>query len=150
MMVILASKLDDRQISKAMGNKIAGFLLKDSDVEKMPCILKDILFGKYYMNPQVSSRLFHIFAEVSERNKQTDSVPKWIQSIPEELSRTELQIMSYIGEGRSNKEIAECLSLTVGTVRNYISSILHKASVRDRTQIAIYALRNGLVNNDNF
>jgi DNA-binding NarL/FixJ family response regulator len=147
MMVILASKLDDGQISKALGSKIAGFLLKDSDFDKMPYILQDICFGKYYMNPQVSTRIFHIFSKLLDRNNQANSFPNLVHSIPTGISRTELQIMSCIGEGRSNKEIAEYLSLKAGTVRNYISSAIHKTGVRDRTQMAIYALRNGLVSN---
>jgi DNA-binding NarL/FixJ family response regulator len=148
LLVILASKLDDNQISKALSHRIAGFLLMDSDFDQMPCILQGILFGRYYMNPQVSSRIFHIFSEHLGRNKREYPSSKQPYLIPTGISKTELQILSCIGEGRSNKEIAEYLSLKAGTVRNYISSVIHKTGVRDRTQMAIYALRNGLVNNN--
>jgi DNA-binding NarL/FixJ family response regulator len=146
LMVILTSKLDDAQISKALGSKIAGFLLKDPDLDKLPVILKDIHFGKYYMNPQVSTRIFHIFSGLSNNDRQLNLRPRGAHALLAELSKTELQIMSCIGEGRSNKEIAEYLDLKAGTVRNYISSAMRKTGLRDRTQIAIYALRNGLVN----
>jgi DNA-binding NarL/FixJ family response regulator len=148
LVVILASKVDDGQISKALGSGIAGFLLKDLDLDKLPIILRDIHFGKYYMNPQVSTRIFHIFFELLGKGRQANFISKWVHPLPEEISKTELQIMSCIGEGRSNQEIAEYLNLTAGTVRNYISSAIHKTGVRDRTQMAIYVLRNGLVNDD--
>jgi DNA-binding NarL/FixJ family response regulator len=147
--VILTSKLEDNQISKALRNKIAGFLLKDSDLDRLPFILSDLLSGKYYMNPQISTRIFHIFSKVPPQGRHKNFLSKRVYPIPAGISKMELQVMRYIGEGRSNKEIAECLNLTAGTVRNYISSAIHKTGMRDRTQIAIYALRNGLVNNDN-
>jgi DNA-binding NarL/FixJ family response regulator len=149
LMVILASKIDDNQISKALSNKIAGFLLKDSDLGRLPSILKDLLGGKYYMNPLVSARVFHIFHEISHKGRSKNFLQKRIYPIPEGISKTELQIMSCIGEGRSDKEIAEYLSLKEGTVRNYISSTIHKTGLRDRTRMAIYALITGLTNSDN-
>jgi DNA-binding NarL/FixJ family response regulator len=56
----------------------------------------------------------------------------------------ELQIMNYIGQGLPNKEIAERLCLREGTVRNYISSVLQKTGLHDRTQVALYAVKKGL------
>jgi DNA-binding NarL/FixJ family response regulator len=152
LVVILASKVNDGQISKALGSGIAGFLLKDQDIDELPAILRDIRFGKYYMNPRVSSRIFHIFFEMQDKGRHLDKsrqanfMSKRVHPLPKGISKTELQILVCIGEGRSNQEIAEYLNLTAGTVRNYISSVLRKTGVRDRTQIAIYALRNGLVN----
>jgi two-component system NarL family response regulator/two-component system response regulator DegU len=148
LVVIMASKLDDNQISKAMSNKIAGFLLKDQDFDKLPVVLRDICFGKYYMNPQVSTRLFYILPKLSGKGRQANFISKQVYPLPADISKTELQIISCIGEGRSNQEIAVYLNLTAGTVRNYVSSAIHKTSVKDRTQLAIYALRNGLVNTD--
>jgi DNA-binding NarL/FixJ family response regulator len=145
LIVILTSHLDDDQISRALSSKIAGFLLKDADLDTLPLILKDIQFGKYYMSPQVSTRIFYIFSEISGRDRPVHPMPQRARALPSGISRTELQIISCIGEGRSNPEIAKYLNLKAGTVRNYISSIMHKTGLRDRTQIAIYALRNGLV-----
>jgi DNA-binding NarL/FixJ family response regulator len=145
LVVILASKLDDKQIAKALGNNIAGFLLKDSDLDKLPLILRNIRFGECYINHRVSARIIHIFSEMAGKGREKKLFPRWVQPIPSGLSKTELRIMSYIGEGRSNKEIAEYLRLTAGTVRNYVSSAMHKTGLKDRTQMAIYALINGLV-----
>jgi DNA-binding NarL/FixJ family response regulator len=64
--------------------------------------------------------------------------------VPSDLSRTELQIIAMIGRGLANKEVAAELCLSEGTVRNYISGILQKTALRDRTQVAIFAVRNGM------
>jgi DNA-binding NarL/FixJ family response regulator len=61
-----------------------------------------------------------------------------------DLSKNELRIIQFIGMGMSNKEITEKLKFSEGTIRNYISSILSKLNLRDRTQIAIYAVQSGL------
>jgi DNA-binding NarL/FixJ family response regulator len=56
--------------------------------------------------------------------------------------------MALVGSGRANKEVAADLDLSEGTVRNYISSILQKTDLRDRTQLAIFAVRNGMAGSD--
>jgi DNA-binding NarL/FixJ family response regulator len=150
LIVILTSQLDDKQISRALSNKIAGFILKDQDLDTLPLILKDICIGKYYMSPQISSRMFYIFSEILSKSRPAHPVAQQACPLPPGISRTELQIISRIGKGQSEMEIAEHLDLKEGTVRNYISSAIHKTGLRDRTQVAIYALKNGLVKNDNF
>jgi DNA-binding NarL/FixJ family response regulator len=142
--IILADGLNDYQICKALGNKVAGFLLKDPDMDRLEFILRDIYAGECYMNPRISARVIHIVSGFLRENQADKTFQDPVFSVPPDISKTELLIMSCVGEGRSNKEIAEHLSLKVGTVRNYISSAMHKAGLRNRTQIAIYALRNGL------
>lgn len=63
-----------------------------------------------------------------------------------DISRSEWQIIQTVGSGMSNKEIAQELSLSEGTVRNSISNILFKLGLRDRTQLAIWAVQTGVVN----
>jgi DNA-binding NarL/FixJ family response regulator len=65
-------------------------------------------------------------------------------SVYSRFSQAELRIIRFVCEGQSNKEIAENLSLTTGTVRNYISAVMQKAGTRNRVQMAIYAFSNGL------
>ena len=67
-----------------------------------------------------------------------------------ELTKSEWEIIQAVARGLSNKEIAETLWLSQGTVRNSISSILNKLHLRDRTQLAIWAVQSGVVNKDIF
>ena len=66
--------------------------------------------------------------------------------LTEELTKTEWRVIQKIGCGMSNKEIASELALSEGTVRNYLSSVLSKLELRDRTQLAIWAVQTGAVN----
>ena len=77
-------------------------------------------------------------------------VPKLLKSKVEneisiDLTEREISILRLIGEGRSNQEISQALYLTVGTVKNYVSQLLTKLDARDRTQLAIFAIRHQLV-----
>jgi DNA-binding NarL/FixJ family response regulator len=61
------------------------------------------------------------------------------------LSINELKIIQYIGRGLSNKEITQEMNFSEGTIRNYISNILAKLNLRDRTQIAIFAIQSSIM-----
>ncbi|GHU61885.1 hypothetical protein FACS189445_4360 [Spirochaetia bacterium] len=63
---------------------------------------------------------------------------------PINLTKAELQIIHYIGQGLENQEIAKKLCLKIGTIRNNITVILEKTSLRNRTQLAVFAVQNGL------
>jgi DNA-binding NarL/FixJ family response regulator len=142
--IILASRLNDGQICKALDNEVAGFLLKDSDLDRLAFILRGIQAGECYMSPRIATRVSRILSRLLRENQTDPPSREQVFPIPSDISKTELQIMKFIGEGRSNKEIAECLRLKDGTVRNYISSAMQKAGLRSRTQLAIYAVRIGL------
>ena len=68
------------------------------------------------------------------------------KALTEELTKTEWKVIQKIGCGMSNKEIASELALSEGTIRNYLSSVLSKLELRDRTQLAIWAVQTGAVN----
>jgi DNA-binding NarL/FixJ family response regulator len=145
--IILTSVDDDEHICKALENKVPGYLLKNTDMDMLVNSIRCIYRGGHYITPKIAAKAFHILSELMrEKNKQKDITPSKgdSASFPLSISRTELRIMAFIGQGQSNKEIAENLCLKIGTVRNYISSAMQKAGLRHRTQVAIYALRNGI------
>jgi len=75
---------------------------------------------------------------------QTNIVMEVDENDVKELNRTERNIAHFVGHGLSNKEISEKLSLSEGTIRNGLSSALSKLHLRDRTQLAIWAVQTGL------
>lgn len=76
------------------------------------------------------------------KNQSEETIIRVDENSENEISKTEWKVIQQIGHGRSNKEIAAALYLSEGTVRNYLSSILNKFSLRDRTQLAIWAVEN--------
>lgn len=132
--LMLTTFNDDEYALEALKSGARGYLLKDADTSELIRSIRSCLEGGLVLEDQVAANI----------------LPKLMNHrAPEEvdasLTPRELDIICRIGEGRSNREISEELALSVGTVKNHISIILDKLALRDRTQIAIYAIRHGLV-----
>lgn len=150
--IILTTFDDDEYVLKAIRNGASGYLLKSAGTDELAQAIRTVRAGGSLMTPEIATKAFRLFSELARTNGGPVSGAASRRSegadIPSDLSRTELQIISLIGAGLANKEVAGELDLGEGTVRNYISSILQKTGLRDRTQIAIFAVRNGLAGGD--
>ncbi len=146
--VILTTFDDDEYVLKAIRNGASGYLLKSAGMEELAGAIRTVHSGGSLMTPEIATKAFRLFSELAKSGSAPAAASGPDQDIPSDLSRTELQIVALIGGGLSNKEVAGELGLGEGTVRNYISSILQKTGLRDRTQIAIFAVRNGLAGPD--
>jgi DNA-binding NarL/FixJ family response regulator len=104
--------------------------------------------GGYFVNASIFIRAFGMISEMNNpRNYFRTTRPGRLpqnRPVPATVTRTELRIMACVGKGYNNKEIAASLNLKPGTVRNYISSTMRKAGLKNRAQIAIFALQNSL------
>ncbi|MDR3123134.1 MAG: response regulator transcription factor [Treponema sp.] len=133
--VIILTRLDDeRQIRNAINSGVSGYLFKHKNMDKLADVLRVIHDSGCLIFPRSTAG----FARGEPRSK-TD------RHFPPNLSKAELQIIRYIGEGLENQAIAEKMCLKMGTIRNHISAILQKTALRNRTQLAIFAIQNGLV-----
>ena len=152
--LFLTTFSDDEYIVKALHIGARGYLLKQ-DFESIIPALKAAYSGQSVFGGQVVSKLPNIMAksEGADTNKninenqshntkdiQADGSFGVLDNV--ELSKKELEVMEQVANGLNNKEIAANLCLSEGTVRNYISTILEKLELRDRTQLAIYYLKN--------
>jgi DNA-binding NarL/FixJ family response regulator len=133
--LVLTTYDADEWVFDAIRAGAEGYLLKDSSREELLKAILDVMAGKTAVDPAVAGTLFQ---HVRQNITPTDS------KLTEELSERELEILKLIAKGLSNRAIADALFLSEGTVRNYVSSILAKLQVEDRTQAAIIALRHGL------
>lgn len=148
--VILSSRIEDRVIFGMARGTITSCLLLDTDMDSLVSILRLISQGIFYMSPKITARAFQILAEhFREKVPGTRAVGAKVQAEknhfqPVNFSRAEFKILYFIAEGYSSKEIAKTLKLKEGTVRNYISRVMKKAGLKNRTQIALYAQQYGL------
>ena len=133
--LILTTFNDQSYIHDALTYGASGYLLKDSSHEIIHESIKSTLTGNVIFHPDVASQLLSPMSSV----KQTVNFYEQYR-----LSEKELNIIREIAEGLSNKEIATKLFLSEGTIKNHITNILFKLELRDRTQIAIFAFKNGL------
>ncbi|MDR3171940.1 MAG: response regulator transcription factor [Treponema sp.] len=149
--MLFTSLEDDAHICQAIGSKVSGYLLKNTDMDQLAASIRVVYEGGSVITPRITAKAFHILSELVRNNdpckgSQSTSYQNgtW-NTIPSSISKTELRIMTYIGQGRSNQEIADKLCLTTGTVRNYISSAMQKVGLENRTQIALYAVKMGII-----
>jgi DNA-binding NarL/FixJ family response regulator len=144
--IVLSKDMDDKTIINAVCCGVKGLLLRSSVFEEVNRAIRNVYLGNSYMSRAIASRTFDLFSEIVKTGnpkQQTSLYGGENGCLPLQITRMESQIAAFIGEGLSNKRIAEILQLKEGTVRNYISVILQKTHLEHRTQIAIYALNNG-------
>lgn len=114
----------------------AGYLLKDAPREQLVAAIKGTAAGKTHVDPMVAGDLFSLVAAAGSTRPS---------AVADNLSDRELDVLRLLGKGLSNAEIAAQLFLSEGTVRNYVSAVLAKLQVADRTQAAVLAVKHGLV-----
>lgn len=124
--LLLTTFSDDEYIVKALKLGVKGYLLKQDYASILPA-LKAVCSGQTVFGSEIVSKIPSLIWQ-----SHPFDYAKY------EISERELEIIHLIAEGLSNKEIASSLFLSEGTVRNYLSSILNKLQLRDRTQVAIF------------
>jgi DNA-binding NarL/FixJ family response regulator len=114
----------------------AGYILKDAPREQLVSAIKGTASGDTHVDPSVAGNLFSLVAAAGDVAST---------NVAERLTERELDVLRLLGTGLSNAEIADRLFLSEGTVRNYVSAVLAKLQVSDRTQAAVLAVKHGLV-----
>ncbi|MFJ7724945.1 response regulator [Neobacillus sp. NPDC097160] len=128
--VILTTFKDDDYIKEAIKSGAEGYILKNQPSDSIIESLRAVGMGNIVLEREVASAL-------STMLKDGKKAPLKLG-----LSDREQEILSLIAEGLSNKEIAERIYLSEGTIRNYTTGLLEKLKLRDRTQLAIFYLKN--------
>lgn len=129
----------DEWVFDAIRSGASGYLLKDTPRDALVEAIQGTAAGKTYVDPVVAGKLF---AQVSRGGAPVDT------DLAGMLSDREMEVLRLLARGLNNTEIAQRLYLSEGTVRNYVSSILDKLNVTDRTQAAVMALRAGIADLD--
>ena len=140
--IVLTTFDDDEYIFGALKNGAIGYLLKGSSISKLSENIRIAYEDGAIITPTVATKVIHQFSHMAQGTSRLQVDKEAVKDI----SRSEWQIIQAVGSGMSNKEIAQELSLSEGTIRNSISNILFKLGLRDRTQLAIWAVQTGAVN----
>lgn len=133
--LFLTTFSDDEYIAKAFQIGAKGYILKQ-DFESIIPSVKAVFMGQRVFGDEIISRYRAIKDDAGNKDKTGEKAKTGISSL--NLSEKEIEIIKLVANGLSNKEISETLYLSEGTVRNYISVILEKLDLRDRTQLAIF------------
>ncbi|WP_294955716.1 response regulator transcription factor [uncultured Lactobacillus sp.] len=138
--IILTTFDDDDFIFSALKYGASGYLLKGASTKELYNAIKTVYQGGAMINPDITEKVFRLFSKIAQANYAIHVNDKDTQN----FSQHEWLVIQQVGFGLSNKEIAAKLFLSEGTVRNYISKILDKLQLRDRTQLAIWAVQTGV------
>lgn len=138
--IILTTFDDDEYVFYALKYGASGYLLKGCSVQELTAAIHTVMGGGSILNQGAINKVVKLFNQLAQANITMELDGRRV----DELNRTEKNIASLVGRGLSNKEIAEKLFLSEGTIRNALSSALSKLNLRDRTQLAIWAVQTGL------
>lgn len=138
--IVLTTFDDDETVFEGLRAGAVGYLLKDVSAEKLIEAIRAAYKGEYFLLPSITAKVVSEFSRIS-RPVSTD--PK--KTLADPLSNREVEILRYVATGASNKEIADILVISEGTVKNHLSSILSKLGVRDRMQAVLKAKEYGII-----
>ena len=139
--IILTTFDDDDFIYSALKYGASGYSLKGISMEGLKQAIMTVHRGGSMINPDIATKVVRLFSQMA----QSDFAIEVDEKGSDELTKSEKIIIQRVGQGLSNKEIAGKLYLSEGTVRNNISRILSKLGLRDRTQLAIWAVQTGIM-----
>ncbi|NLO87169.1 MAG: response regulator transcription factor [Firmicutes bacterium] len=129
--VILTTFRDEEYIKEALKNGAEGYILKSQPADSIVESLRAVDKGNIVLERDVASSLSAMLRDGGKT-----------QCARYALTEREMEVLSLVGQGLSNREIAEKLFLSEGTVRNYVTALLEKLGLRDRTQLAIFYVRH--------
>lgn len=136
--IILTTFNDETYALETLKDGVNGFLLKTANSEKLIQSVHSCMGGGLVMDDEVSAKVIPKLLE--REHDKTELVDVHIELTPRELAITKL-----VGEGKTNREIAQTLHLSTGTVKNHLTNILQKTELRDRTQLALYAVKHNII-----
>jgi two-component system response regulator DevR len=131
--IMLTSYTNDDLIAEAVLAGASGYVLKQVGNEELLRAIEAVRRGEALLDPQVTQR-------VLQRMRQTERLLD--ASAFRDLSKRELEVLHLVSQGKSNREIAQALSVSEKTVRNHVSSVLNKLGLNNRIELATYAVKH--------
>ena len=136
--LVLTSFAEDDKVFPAIKAGALGYLLKDSSPQELLQAIREVSRGESSLHPTIARKL------IQELSQPSDLPPA-----QEQLTAREVEVLRLVAKGLANQEIGDRLVISERTVRNHVSNILGKLHLANRTQAALYALREGLASLDN-
>jgi NarL family two-component system response regulator LiaR len=131
--LVLTSFATDDKIFPAIKAGALGYLLKDSDPSELVDAIRQVNAGECSLHPVIARKVL----------KELNLTPKPSSEV-QELTDREVEVLKMVAQGKSNRQIAEDMVISLGTVRSHLSNILGKLHLASRTQATLYALQQGL------
>lgn len=133
--IIALTVHEDDQVVEMVRAGVSAYILKDVAGQELIATIRKVVEGNVFIHPRVASR---VVRELSSDRRRMET----------RLTKREKDILDFLVKGHSNKEMADAMYISEKTVKNHLTNIFRKLSVKDRTQAAVYALKNGLVKDE--
>ena len=133
--LVLTSYSDDEKVFAAIKAGALGYLLKETSTQELLQAIHDVYRGESSLHPAIARKL------IRELNRPSNLPPA-----DEPLTEREIEVLIFVARGYTNQDIANALFISERTVRTHVSNILGKLHLANRTQAALYALKEGLTN----
>lgn len=143
--IILTTYDDDELVYDGIRAGAEGYLLKDASSEELLGAIRDVMRGESRLDPKVAAKVLAGFRDLASTSQGERNLASQDLYPVEALTDREHDVLQLLAQGLSNSEIASRLYLSEGTVKNYVSEVMDKLQVSNRTQAVIRALRLGLV-----
>ena len=144
--VLMLTTFDDEEyIVKALQAGAVGYLLKDLPAADLAQAIRLAQAGIFQLDPSVAGKLVGVLGQMGGTVSQASTDNKNKPKETFDLSARELEVLKLLAAGATNREIGDALFISLGTVKNHVSNILGRLSLRDRVQAAIFARENDLV-----
>jgi DNA-binding NarL/FixJ family response regulator len=142
--VILSTFREDENVLRGIAAGARGYLLKDVDHRALADAVRTVAAGGALLDPQITAQLLPRLGQLAAEPPPTPARPAALHAERLALlTEREREILTRLAQGRTNQEISAEMAISIGTVKNHISSILSKLDVRDRTQAALWAQQHG-------
>jgi DNA-binding NarL/FixJ family response regulator len=139
-LVILSMHGDPGHVAQALRAGVAGYLLKDAAVDELPLLLRAVARGETYLSPAISKQVVAGFLQRGTDLSSPDG--------DDRLTPRQREILQLIAEGKSSKEVAHVLAISLKTVETHRAQIMERLDIRDLAGLVRYAVRTGLVSSD--
>lgn len=145
--IILTTFEDDETVFEGLKAGASGYLLKDISSEEMAQAVRKVAAGEALIQSRLTRKVLAEFSRLATATDQQSSLKSGpgAETLTVALTERELQVLQALAHGLSNREIANSLVITEGTVKNHVSSLIDKLGVRDRTQAVLKAQELGLI-----
>lgn len=142
--LILTASNEGDYLTEALNNGADGYILKDIGMEELILSIKSTAIGLGIIHKNVM-RSVSEYNQSNTNARQVDYKTIRVEGINVTLNDKELRIIELIIDGKDNKEISEIMFLAEGTIKNKIAEIISKLQVKDRTQLAVYCIKNNII-----
>jgi len=144
--VVLTAYDEDRWIFELVQAGATGYLLKEAPLGEVVRAIRVAWSGESLIEPRVANKILRMFASLSQEAGPGRQAPSGDRpGLPGRLTEREVEVLSLVGKGLNNRELAEHLVISETTVKSHVSNIMHKLDLRDRVEMVLLAVNSGLI-----